>query len=252
LTILFMTSVVLVACGNDDNSNNQEPNQNTGNKAEESNSSSDDNSRGNENESETEENNGLENENNSNDTNDDKNDTDKNEQADPEPGIYDPEEVSGKQEPNQDGNLIDPEVLENLELPYIYENTIVYNGTVNPEQEIRFELPMKNIDTTETIDVDVTDDGHFSIPLSGADLKDGEEITVYIMNNMPHEQQFKLPIQSEEKGMEVVPRKSDIIDEIEEETYLPDFYANTNSYYGKTMPDSEVTVVETNMVDSMV
>ena len=163
-----------------------------------------------------------------------------------EPGIYDPEEVSGREDPDGDGNIVYPEALENLELPYIYENTVVYSGTINPNQNIRFELPLPDTDDKETVDPDVSDEGHFTIPLGGTELDDGDELIVYVMGDMPHEQQFVLPIQPAEEGMELIENSSatEAIEEIKEATYLPEFYENTSTYYGKTLPEVDVQVSE--------
>ncbi|WP_440896661.1 hypothetical protein ACS127_01225 [Amphibacillus sp. Q70] len=163
-----------------------------------------------------------------------------------EPGIYDPEEVSGREDPEGDGNIVYPEALENLELPYIYENTLVYSGTINPDQNIRFELPVPDTDDTETIDLDVSDEGHFTIPLGETELEADDELIVYVMGGMPHEQQFVLPIQPEEESMELVESSSETaaIEEIKEATYLPEFYENTSTYYGKTLPEVNVQVSE--------
>lgn len=163
-----------------------------------------------------------------------------------EPNVYDPEEVSGRENPDADGNVVYPEALENLELPYIYENTLVYSGTINPEQNIRFELPLPGTDDTETIDPDVSDEGHFTIPLGGTELEADDELIVYVMGGMPHEQQFVLPIQPAEEEMELVESSSETteIEEIKEATYLPEFYQNTSTYYGKTLPEVNVHVSE--------
>ncbi len=163
-----------------------------------------------------------------------------------EPGIYDPEEVSGRENPDGDGNIVYPEALENLELPYIYENTVVYSGTINPNQNIRFELPLPDTDDTEMVEPDVSDEGYFTIPLGGTELDAGDELIVYVMGDMPHEQQFVLPIQPAEEGMELIESSSatEAIEEIKEATYLPEFYENTSTYYGKTLPEVDVQVSE--------
>ena len=43
-----------------------------------------------------------------------------------EPSVYEPEEVNGREDPEADGNIVYPEALENLELPYIYMKTHLY------------------------------------------------------------------------------------------------------------------------------
>ncbi|GGP16927.1 hypothetical protein [Oceanobacillus neutriphilus] len=163
-----------------------------------------------------------------------------------EPGIYDPDEVSGRENPDADGNTVYPEALENLELPYIYENTVVYSGKINPDQDIRFELPLPDTDEMETVDPEVSEEGNFTIPLGGTKFEADDELIVYVMGSMPHEQQFVLPIQPAEEGMELVERSSETeaIKEIKEATYLPEFYENTSTYYGKTLPEVDVQVSE--------
>ena len=66
------------------------------------------------------------------------------------------------------------------------------------------------------------------------------------MGDMLHEQQFLLPILPAEDGMELVESSSETeaIEEIKEATYLPDFYENTSTYYGKTLPEVNVKVSE--------
>lgn len=171
------------------------------------------------------------------------------EDPDPEPGYYDPEEVS-KSDYYEEGTGYE-KALENLELPYIYENTLVYNGTMNPEQSIRFELSMKNTDNTIKVEPDVSSDGHFSVALNSTALEAGDELIVWIMGDMPHERKFKLPIQPQEEGMDVVPRKPNTIKAIEDGTKLPDFYQNTGTYRGETMPGSNVLVSETRAGETM-
>ncbi|WP_368655011.1 hypothetical protein AB4Y30_08300 [Ornithinibacillus sp. 4-3] len=163
-----------------------------------------------------------------------------------EPGIYDPEEVSGRENPDADGNVVYPEALENLELPYIYENTLVYSGTVNPDQGIRFELLQPDSANKETVDPDVSEEGYFTIALNGTELEAGDELIIYIIGDMPHEQQLVLPIQPAEEGMELVEKISEktAVEEIKQVTDLPEFYENTTTYYGKTSPEAIVNVSE--------
>ncbi|MBB6450228.1 hypothetical protein HNR44_002211 [Geomicrobium halophilum] len=166
----------------------------------------------------------------------------------PETG-YDPEEVTGTEEPDQDGNVVYPGVLENLEMPYIYENTVVYNGTINPEQNIRFELPNQHQDDTRSVDPYVSEEGDFSISLGVLKLEAGDELIVYVMGGMPHEQQFRLPIQPEEEGKEVVESSADTSDleaSIQEETSVyemnPDQFdpdENMYQYHVETVGDAE-------------
>lgn len=163
-----------------------------------------------------------------------------------EPGIYDPEEVSGRENPDADGNVVYPKALENLELPYIYENTLVYSGTVNPDQGIRFELPQPDSANKETVDPDVSEEGYFTVALDGTELEAGDELIVYIIGDMTHEQQLVLPIQPAEEGMELVEKISEktAVKEIKQVTDLPEFYENTSTYYGKTSPEAIVNVSE--------
>ncbi|WP_066186486.1 hypothetical protein [Gracilibacillus timonensis] len=162
------------------------------------------------------------------------------------PELYEPEEVSGRDNPEEGSGDVYPEALENLELPYIYENTLVYSGTINPEQSIRFEISQPDSEEVENVDPEVTEQGHFALPLDGMELEAGDELIVYVMGNMPHEQQFVLPIQPAEDGMELVESTSDtaVMNDIKEATDLPEFYENTSTYYGKTLPGVSVEVSE--------
>lgn len=135
-------------------------------------------------------------------------------------------------------------VKEELELPYFYENTKLYNGKINPNQKISFKLPSATGGESETVQPTITKEGQFTLPLFNRSLNKENNMQVLIEGEGVQELAFELPIQVEKEGKEIVPENKERKEAIEHGTYLPDFYANTNSYYGKTLASAEVIVIE--------
>ncbi|WJV18308.1 hypothetical protein QU593_19590 [Rossellomorea marisflavi] len=127
-----------------------------------------------------------------------------------------------------------PDVLENLELPGIHENTLIYNGTINPDHSIRFEFPHNG----ETIDPEVSEEGHFAISFSDKEIRENDDIRVHIFGDgLPHEQTFELPVHPSEDGMEVIQSDADTSAQEEallEEVSLPDIQTGTKTYEAET------------------
>lgn len=157
--------------------------------------------------------------------------------------FYNPEEIIVVQD-EQEMDRECEKVKENFKLPYFYENTKVYSGMINPEQRISFTLVQAKNGDTETVQPDISPDGRFTLILFNNTLNKENNVQMFIESDDSQELAFELPIQVEKEGMEIVPKNKEKRDEIEQGTYLPDFYANTNSYYGKTVPNAEVTVIE--------
>lgn len=130
---------------------------------------------------------------------------------------------------------LDPDVLENLELRGIHENTLIYNGTVNPKYNVRFEFPQREgQNARDTIDPEVSEEGNFSISFSGQEFDTDDEIRFYISDGgLPHEQAFDLPVHAAEDGMEVIESNACTTSQEEavlEEVTLPDIYPDTRIY----------------------
>lgn len=171
------------------------------------------------------------------------NDASENETKTAEPELYDPENIFVK-EGEQELKGKYAKVKENLKLPYFYENTKVYSGTINPEQTVSFELAEKEGGGTQTIQPEISEDGQFTLALFNSALNKEDNVQMVIKGDMPENLAFELPIQVETEGMEIVPKDEKAERNIKAVTKLPDFYSNTNSYYGKTIPNAEVTVIE--------
>jgi hypothetical protein len=133
-----------------------------------------------------------------------------------------------------DNDELYPDVLENLELPGIHENTFIYNGTINPDHSIRFEFPHNE----KTIDPEVSEEGHFAISFSDKEISENDDIRVYIFGGgLPHEQTFELPVHRSEDGMEVIESTADTSEQEEallEEVSLPDIQTGTKTYEAET------------------
>ena len=127
--------------------------------------------------------------------------------------------------------------LENLELPGIHENTIIYNGTVSPDQTVSFVFPdddsEQDFDYSDPLDAEVSDEGHFSVSFGGYDLDEMSEIRFIVTGSLPQEQAFDLPIHSAEEGMEYIQSDANT-EEIEESirpnVQLDDIYENMRFY----------------------
>lgn len=101
-------------------------------------------------------------------------------------------------------NLMD-QVFDNLLLPGVHENTTYYEGRVGPDESVRVEFPDAEdmVDRTTT-DLDVDEEGYFSIDLSEYDFQEGEVITFRITGGYPQEQVFEIPVHEAKDGMEEI------------------------------------------------
>lgn len=139
---------------------------------------------------------------------------------------------------------VNPIALENLDLPGIHENTIIYNGTVKPGNSVRFDFPnVETGDSRGTIEPEVSEEGNFSLSFSNQELNADDKIRLYISGEgMPHEQAFDLPVHPAEDGKEVIKSNADtqeLEEALLEEISLPDIYPNTRVYDGETSGDVE-------------
>lgn len=98
-------------------------------------------------------------------------------------------------------------VLENLMLPGIHENTIYYEGRINPGDNLivylvdpKDPIPADRIDTQPEVD----EDGYFSIELNRITLESNNNFRISISGAYPQEQVFDLPIHEAQEGMESI------------------------------------------------
>lgn len=107
------------------------------------------------------------------------------------------------------------EVEENLELPDIYENTIIYNGTINPELSLWVELPWHEPsagpgEEPEGLETPyVNDVGQFSMTFTTEDLEAGDEITFAFGAAESEPYRHTIEVQTAEEGMEIVESSAD-------------------------------------------
>lgn len=145
---------------------------------------------------------------------------------------------------------MDEVIEENVNLPDIYENTVVYNGSLTSEFAWRIRFPEEDEDMGESISVN--EDAQFSAVLSNENFEAGDDITFYIVGGRDDESKVKtVEVQPAEDGKEVVLGQEDSSEQIEEATHLPDFYENTTSYYGKTVPNANVHVLIDDEMDNL-
>lgn len=126
-------------------------------------------------------------------------------------------------------DITEEEAQENLELPDIYENTIIYNGTINPEFSLWIELP--DYESSDEAGEDpegqetpyVNDKGQFSVTFATEDLQPGDEIVFAF--NAPEKETYRQTVEvlPAEEGMEIVESSadtSDVQDTVIEETEI--------------------------------
>lgn len=141
-----------------------------------------------------------------------------------------------------ESNEVHPKAVENLELPGIHENTLIYNGTVSPGQTASFVFPYNNneYDYSNSLDAKVSDEGHFSVSFSEFDLDEMDEIRFIVTGNIPQEQAFDLPIHPAEDGMEYIQSEANtegIEESIRQNVQLDDIYENTRFYHVQNVLD---------------
>lgn len=138
----------------------------------------------------------------------------------------------------------DPIALENLELPEVYENTVIYNGTINPETTLRVIFPNEKSPYPDIHGSDLTETESFSITTNGQELKAGDQITFFVSGGgMDIEQDFYRTVQPAEEGKEAIDNTADTREEEQgliEATTLPDIFPNTRRYEGQTVEDANV------------
>lgn len=132
----------------------------------------------------------------------------------------------------------DPIALENLELPEIYENTIIYNGSINPETRLRIIFPEEDRPYPDIIGSDLTDSGAFAtVPQKYHELQAGDEITFFVSGGgLGTEQDFYRTVQPAEEGKEIVISDVDTEEQgqqLLEEVSLPNIYSNTRIFEGE-------------------
>ncbi|WP_054708654.1 hypothetical protein [Bacillus sp. JCM 19041] len=138
-----------------------------------------------------------------------------------------------------------PNSLENLELPGIHENTLIYNGTVSPGQTASFVFPDEDskygYDYSNPLDAEVSDEGHFSVSFSRYDLDEMDEIRLIITGSIPQEQAFDLPVHPTEDGMEYIQSEANaelIEKDIRQNVQLDNIYENTRFYHVQNVFDN--------------
>lgn len=114
-------------------------------------------------------------------------------------------EVEAVDDAYYDGQVEDERVDENLDLPDIYENTIIYNGTVNPELNFGFHLPGSDDPESPY----VNEAGQFSLSLAMEELQAGEEITLRFGEDGREPNDRTLEVQPAVDGMEIVESNAD-------------------------------------------
>lgn len=96
-------------------------------------------------------------------------------------------------------------VYENLMLPGIHENTRIYEGRINPDDNIIFEIPDAEASSErDRITPEVSEDGYFLIEMEEYDFSVGDNIQVYITGPYPHEEGFSIPVLEAQDGMEEI------------------------------------------------
>ncbi len=106
-----------------------------------------------------------------------------------------------------DAENLENKVLDHLMLPGLHENTVTYEGRVNPDDTI--ELFLATADDPphlEHLDVvpEVDEEGYFSIDLHPYDLKNKAYLRFSIHGDYSKAQDFDLPVFEAEEGMESV------------------------------------------------
>ncbi|MDQ0208339.1 hypothetical protein [Alkalicoccobacillus murimartini] len=105
----------------------------------------------------------------------------------------------------EEGSIESEEVEMNLELPDLYENTIIYNGTVNPELLLAIRMPDEDI-----VDYPyVNEDGQFSINFTHEEFVAGDEISFLLGKESYENEEIGITIQPKEEDMEVVQSSAD-------------------------------------------
>lgn len=127
-----------------------------------------------------------------------------------------------------EGEEADELVDKNLELPTIYENTIFYNGTVNPDLSLNMEHPGGGGIPY------VNDDGQFSLNLAGEDFEAGDELKFsFDSEDFSIMKVRTVEVQPAEEGMEVVESSADtstVEERILEETTI-DWREESGRYF---------------------
>lgn len=103
-------------------------------------------------------------------------------------------------------NLSDT-VLDNLILPGIHENTVYYEGRVNPgDSIIVYLVNPENPTNADRLDVnpEVDEEGYFSIDLSEYTLDSTNAFRISLTGGYPQEQTFDIPINEAQEGMEAI------------------------------------------------
>ncbi|WP_430494970.1 hypothetical protein [Rossellomorea marisflavi] len=140
---------------------------------------------------------------------------------------------NGTDNQTEDGNASDEEKSEQTSTSDQADNE-EYNGTINPDHSIRFQFPHNE----ETIDPEVSEEGHFAISFSDKEIRENDDIRVYIFGGgLPHEQTFELPVHPSEEGMEVIESDADTsaqVEDILEGVSLPDIQTGTKTYEAET------------------
>ncbi|MFD1387044.1 hypothetical protein ACFQ4Z_09515 [Oceanobacillus oncorhynchi subsp. oncorhynchi] len=126
-----------------------------------------------------------------------------------------------------DGSVDSEEVEENLELPDMHENTIIYNGTINPELALRIHLPGSD----NVVSPYVNEDGQFSTELLMREFEAGDEITFLFGEDGKEPQERTIEVQPEEEGKVVVESSADTsaVEEVIEEGTSIDWPENNDS-----------------------
>ncbi|WP_370294612.1 hypothetical protein [Rossellomorea marisflavi] len=107
-----------------------------------------------------------------------------------------------------DTEALNDRINDTAELPDIHENTIIYNGVIDPDFILRVEMPRQE----EFEKPYVNDDGQFVLNLSADDLNDGDEIT-FIFELSGDDPGSKInraiEVQPAEDGKEVIESSAD-------------------------------------------
>lgn len=115
------------------------------------------------------------------------------------------EQVAAMDDAYYSGEVEDETVDENLELPDIYENTLIYNGTINPE--LNFGIHFPGSETPER--PYVNEAGQFSASLAMEELQAGDEITLRFGEDAMEPNNRTIEVLPAEEGMEIVESNAD-------------------------------------------
>lgn len=238
-SLIFASSftLFLFACGNDENESNDQEIEETEVEAPEQNETEEDEDSSEETVENDEESNG----------------DDQEDEVEEEP--FDEEEMREYIRSLSDApDAVDDRALDQLELRGIHENTELYEGRMDPNNNAYYWLPDgEGGHEDEMIDVEPNEEGYFTIEFPDyfqqENFQEGETIRLMVVVPGQHrEDDFYLPIHEEEAGMEMIESHTapiEVKQELSQELELDYPVYSTSFSYGSTLPsDIEKVVVE--------